>query len=207
MPTILIIGAGANIGLATAKRFASAGYKVAIASRTTPVDTTYKHFVFDASQPTLVPKLFEDVSTALGAPDVVLYNAAAPESTDDPLNWSFEGFQSSISVNTSSVFFAAKEAGLKGTFLFTGNKLNVGTLPSWAVFAMGKSAALGYKEKGYKFYYVDERKDNGDAAFGDLSGEAHAEHFLKLVESSEQGPWLQTFVNGKGYKAFNEIHE
>ena len=70
-----------------------------------------------------------------------------------------------MSVNSTSVFFSAKEAiklwtqtGTKGTFLFTGNKLNVASLPSWTVFGMGKSAAasmirgaaLGYKEKGHK---------------------------------------------------------
>ena len=58
-----------------------------------------------------------------------------------------------------------------------------------------------------RFYYVDERTDSGGIAGMDRSGEAHAEHFINLVDGESQGPWLQTFVKDKGYKAFNEIHE
>ena len=74
MAIILIIGAGENIGLSTAKRFASAGYKVALASRTKPASTAHKHFVFDASKPTSVPSLFKDVTTSVGPPSVIVYN-------------------------------------------------------------------------------------------------------------------------------------
>jgi hypothetical protein len=73
-----------------------------------------------------------------------------------------------MSVNTTSSFIAAQEAvkswaqtGTKGTFIFTGNVLNVKYLPTVSgalAFAMGKSAAAsliqgashGYKGKGYK---------------------------------------------------------
>jgi hypothetical protein len=33
-----------------------------------------------------------------------------------------------------------------------------------------------------------------------ISVEAHAEHYIKLIEDKAQGPWQQTLVNGKGYK-------
>ncbi|KAH8799245.1 hypothetical protein DL96DRAFT_1699397 [Flagelloscypha sp. PMI_526] len=222
MATILIIGAGENIGLSTAKRFANAGYKVALASRTKPAATAHKHFVFDASQPSSVPSLFAEVTSSVGPPSVVVYNAADRIATEDPLGLSLDDFQQTMAINSTSGFVAAKEAvkswtqtGTKGTFIFTGNKLNVISYPSVLAFGMGKSAAaslirsaaLGYKEKGYKFYYVDERTDTGDPVALDRNGEAHAEHFINLAESVEQGPWLQTFVKGKGYKAFNDIHE
>ncbi|KAH8813501.1 putative short chain type dehydrogenase [Flagelloscypha sp. PMI_526] len=226
MSTVLIIGAGVNIGLPVAKRFASAGYKVAIASRTAPENSEHRHFVFDAANAATVPKLFSDVTAAIGAPKVVIYNAYAWKlaDTEDPLTMSLNDFEYSISVNTISSFIAAQEAvkswaqtGTKGTFIFTGNILNVRCLPNVPgalVFAMGKSAAAsliqgasyGYKGKGYKFYYVDERKEDGDPAFEGRSGEAHAEHFIKLVDSLGQGPWMQTFVKDKGYKQFNELH-
>jgi len=38
--------------------------------------------------------------------------------------------------------------------------------------------------------------------FNDLSGEAHAQHYVELIEGKEQGPWQQTFVAGKGYHRF-----
>lgn len=73
MSTVLVIGAGPNIGLGTAKVFAAAGYKVAIASRT-KISDAHKHFVFDASKPETVPQLFKSVRQELGDPKVVVYN-------------------------------------------------------------------------------------------------------------------------------------
>lgn len=73
MSTVLIIGAGPNIGLSTAKIFASAGYKVAIASRS-KTSESYKYYSFDASKPETVSQLFAEVRKDLGDPSVVIYN-------------------------------------------------------------------------------------------------------------------------------------
>lgn len=35
-----------------------------------------------------------------------------------------------------------------------------------------------------------------------LSGKAHAETYLDLAETAEQGPWEYTFAEGKGYIDF-----
>ena len=53
-----------------------------------------------------------------------------------------------------------------------------------------------------RFYYADERKPNGSAAFKDIDGKAHGEFYAQLAEAKAQGPWQQTFVNGVGYKQF-----
>lgn len=74
MPSALIIGAGPNIGRSLAAKFAKEGYKVAIASRSTPSDNTYEHFRFDAAEPATVPDLFAQVSAKVGTPKVVIYN-------------------------------------------------------------------------------------------------------------------------------------
>jgi len=74
MPSILIIGGGPNIGSSVAANFAAHGYTVAIASRSVPADKTYKHFVFDAAEPSKVPELFARVSAEVGIPKVVVYN-------------------------------------------------------------------------------------------------------------------------------------
>ncbi len=68
MPTILIIGAGPNIGRSLAAKFAHDGYKVAIASRSTPLDSTYEHFVFDAAEPAKVPDLLPKSPLHLESP-------------------------------------------------------------------------------------------------------------------------------------------
>ena len=52
------------------------------------------------------------------------------------------------------------------------------------------------------FYYADERKENGEAVFGDIDGNAHGDFFLQLAEKKGQGPWEAAFVKGKGYVKF-----
>lgn len=54
----------------------------------------------------------------------------------------------------------------------------------------------------FRFYYADERQEDGQPVYNNLNGEAHAQHYVDLIESKEQGPWQQTFVGGKGYQAF-----
>lgn len=72
--SVLILGAGPRIGLATAETFAAAGYSVALASRSAKNTSPYKHFAFDASKPESIPKLFADVRKAVGIPRVIIYN-------------------------------------------------------------------------------------------------------------------------------------
>lgn len=74
MLTALIIGAGSNVGQATADAFAEAGYTVAIASRSLKAPSKFKHFVFDASKPEAIPGLFSEVRSTVGTPSVVIYN-------------------------------------------------------------------------------------------------------------------------------------
>jgi GMP synthase-like glutamine amidotransferase len=52
-----------------------------------------------------------------------------------------------------------------------------------------------------RFYYADERKENGMAKYK-VDGDAHAKLFKGLAEDPKQGPWHQTFVMGKGYQKF-----
>lgn len=56
-----------------------------------------------------------------------------------------------------------------------------------------------------RFYYADERKADGSAAYSSIDGEAHGKHYLQLAEGKEQEPWQQTFVKGMGYKKFPTI--
>lgn len=79
-PIALVLGAGANIGQAVARKFSANGYKVALASRTSSDTTSQEtkdglfHFRVDLSNPTNVKSLFEQVQASLGVPNVVIYN-------------------------------------------------------------------------------------------------------------------------------------
>ena len=53
-----------------------------------------------------------------------------------------------------------------------------------------------------RFYYGDERKIDGNAAFK-IDGDAHAQHYLQLAQQPRQEHWLQTFVKDKGYVDFS----
>ncbi|CAI0650824.1 unnamed protein product [Colletotrichum noveboracense] len=207
-PVVLILGAGPKVGIPAAKAFASKGYKVAIAARSLDeADSTDEQLNIksDFANP-------EDVSST------TVPGAATFSPPGDPFAISLDSFQRDMTVNNTSVFVAAQQAVLgfadlpvnaPRTFFFTGNILNVTALPQFLESGAGKSAsahmmmaaAAEYKEKGFKFYYIDERKADGSAAFK-IDGEAHSKLFLELAEAKTQGPWLQTFVKGIGYKDF-----
>lgn len=54
------------------------------------------------------------------------------------------------------------------------------------------------------FYYVDERDSNGGPMYKGVTDSAHADVFLKLAQSPEQGPWQYTFTKENGYAAFSK---
>jgi hypothetical protein len=116
------------------------------------------------------------------------------------------------------------------TFIYTGNITNTAIIPPLLDLGVGKSAtahiiqsaAAAYKDRGFKyvahslkissgeidncrFYYGDERKADGSAAYSSIDGEAHAKFYLELAEGESQGPWQQTFVKGVGYKHFPAV--
>ncbi|KAI1441552.1 NAD(P)-binding protein [Annulohypoxylon stygium] len=227
MPTALIIGAGPRVGQDAAEAFAAAGYQVAVASRKQNTNPKFPFYPFDATEPEKLPSIFEKVSADVGIPSVVIYNAhdgGKMTPPDSPFANGLESFESGMRVNTTSPFIAAGEAvkcfeklgpaqlgATGGTFIFTGNILNVTAVPGLMAFGMQKGATANmikhlavsiYNDKPYKFYYVDERHEDGTYVTSDLSGSGHATLFLDLVKDAKQRPWDQTFVTGKGYVEF-----
>ncbi|KAI0017156.1 putative short chain type dehydrogenase [Xylariomycetidae sp. FL0641] len=219
MPTVLILGAGQNLGAATAAAFADAGYTVAVASRTRTLDPRFPHFVFDGTRPETVPAVFEAVAKAVGVPSVVIYNLYATEvDAADPFSADLPALQRYMNANAVSAYAAAREAvrgfergGGQGTFIFTGNATNEMAGPGFLNFGMGKSAAahmvqnlalVAYRDRPYTFYYADEREDDGRPMYKGIGGQAHAETYLELAQDPVQRPWKYTFVAGKGYKKF-----
>ncbi|KAK8844100.1 hypothetical protein IAR55_006894 [Kwoniella newhampshirensis] len=223
-PVLLIFGAGPNIGQAVSRTFKARGYKVALVSRSLKEGDSTKdelHVASDLSDPQSVVKAYEKVNKELGIPSVVVYNAYAStphNPADDQFAVPLDLFAKGLNTNTVSAYAAAQHA-VQGfaklpetasrTFIYTGNILNEGPWERLLVLGTGKtafahvieSASRGYKEKGYNFYYADERKADGTAIV-DVNGDAHADHFLTLANEKEQGPWQQTFVKGVGYKRF-----
>ncbi|KAF2228823.1 putative short-chain dehydrogenase [Viridothelium virens] len=223
-PIVLILGAGPNIGQSVTRAFKEKGYRVALASRRAEEAESTSDEIYipsDFSDSGAIVNIFSKVKALLGIPSVVVYNASAVTFTppDDPLSLSLADFDQHLKINTVSPFVAAQQAATgfaelpdtaSRTFIYTGNLLNTVTVPKFFDLGVGKSAtaqiieyaATAYKDRGFKFYYGDERNADGSPMYTGLSGEAHAKLYVELAEGKTQGPWQQTFVNGVGYKHF-----
>ncbi|CAI7586253.1 unnamed protein product [Penicillium palitans] len=224
-PVILVLGSGPNIGHHVARTFAGKGYKVALASRSLKEEDSNGDRVCisaDLSDPHSVKDVFSKVKASLGLPSVVVYNAAATTSNDpeNPLSLPLADFNRDLQINTTSAFVAAQQAALSfeqlpdhrsKTFIYTGNILNLTHIASLLDLGVGKSAtahiirsaAAAYSDRGFKFYYADERYADGAPAYSAVNGEAHGRFYAELAEHKFQGPWQQTFVKDIGYKDFS----
>src|SRR5438876_6041001 len=78
----LIVGAGSGLSASLARLFSREGMRVAIAARNAAKlaalseETGAQSFGCDAVGPDQVARLFDDVESRLGMPDVVVYNAS-----------------------------------------------------------------------------------------------------------------------------------
>jgi NAD(P)-dependent dehydrogenase (short-subunit alcohol dehydrogenase family) len=150
----LIVGAGAGLSASLARALAKEGYQVALAARSTQdldalkQETGAATFACDASQRADVEKLFAEVEAALGAPDIVIYNASyrtrGPLIALDPSE-----VERSLMVSAFGGFLVAQQAVRRmlpkrhGAILFTGASASVKGYAQSAPFAMGKFALRG----------------------------------------------------------------
>ena len=150
----LIVGAGQGLSAALTRLFSRYGMQVALASRDPRKlqalcnDTGAQAFGCDASRPEEVQALFAQVNSAIGDPDVVVYNASGrvrgPFVDLDPSQ-----VQRAIAVTAYGGFLVAQEAARRmlpknnGAILFTGASASVKGYPQSAAFAMGKFALRG----------------------------------------------------------------
>jgi NAD(P)-dependent dehydrogenase (short-subunit alcohol dehydrogenase family) len=152
--TALIVGVGGGLSASVARTFRKAGMTIALAARRAadlaPLakEVGGKAFGCDAAKPADVAKLFTDVEAALGAPDVVVYNASyrtrGPVVELDPAE-----VEKSIIVSAFGGFLVAQQAVKRmlpqgrGAILFTGASASVKGYAQSAPFAMGKFALRG----------------------------------------------------------------
>ncbi|KAI0378123.1 hypothetical protein F5Y04DRAFT_163728 [Hypomontagnella monticulosa] len=225
----LILGAGPRIGASVAEKFASNGYKIAVASRKgtgTKTAEGYLSVKADFTQPDSIPAIFDAIKTEFHAsPSVVIYNAAAltpPPDKDSIFSIPVENVTSDLNINTVSPYVAAREAvkgwetlpqGTKTTFIYTGNMTNVAIIPAPMILnlGMGKSASAfwvgvadaTYSARGSRFFYADERNGDGSSKGMAIDGPAHGDFYAQLANHVENVPWHATFVKDKGYVKFN----
>jgi NAD(P)-dependent dehydrogenase (short-subunit alcohol dehydrogenase family) len=226
--TALIIGAGVGISASLARELTSAGLRVGLVARDTGKldalrsETGAMAFSADASDPAGVARLFDEVDTALGEPDVVVYNPSlrAPGLLEelDP-----ETVREVITVSAFGAFLAVQQAARRmvprgrGAILLTGASASIKGFPRSAAFAMGKFALRGLaqsaaRELGPKGIHVAHvvidgavrsatRPDPADRPDSTLSPDSIAKTYLGLLQQPrdawsfevELRPWVETF--------------
>lgn len=155
--TALIVGAGSGLSASLARLLAKAGLKLALAARSPDdlaalaAETGAKVFKCDASNPEQVEKLFADIEAALGAPDVVIYNASFR--TRGPfVELVPADVEKTIAVSAFGAFLVAQAAAKRmlpsrhGAIFFTGASASVKGYAKSAPFAMGKFALRGLSQ-------------------------------------------------------------
>jgi len=226
--TALIIGAGVGISASLARRLTEAGLKVALAARNAgklaglAAETGALAFAADATDPTAVAQLFDQVDAQLGEPDIVIYNASAraPGSVTeiDP-----EAVRRAIEISAFGGFLATQQAARRmikhgrGAILLTGASASVKGFPLSAAFAMGKFALRGLaqsaaRELGPKGIHVAHfvidggvrsaaRAEPADRPDSMLSPDGIAQTYLDVLRQPrsawslevELRPWVEKF--------------
>jgi NAD(P)-dependent dehydrogenase (short-subunit alcohol dehydrogenase family) len=153
----LIVGAGSGLSASLARLLANQRMKIALASRSTSDladlagKTGAKVFTCDAVKADDVGRLFSEVEAALGAPDLVIYNASFR--TRGPLVELIPAdVEKAIAVSAFGAFLVAQQAAKRmlpnrhGAIFFTGASASVKGYAKSAPFAMGKFALRGLSQ-------------------------------------------------------------
>ena len=224
----LIVGAGQGLSAALARRLAREGIGVALAARNVDKlaalasEVGAATFACDAADPAAVRQLFEAVETRLGAPDLVVYNAAmrARGAIDelDPAN-----VRDTLAVNAFGAFLVAQEAARRmaprksGAIFFTGTSASIKGYAKSSPFAMGKFAMRGLAQSLARelapqgvhvvHFVIDGvirnpgRTEDPNKPDSMLDPDAIAETYLQAFRQSrsawtwefELRPWTETF--------------
>lgn len=157
--TAIIVGVGPGLGMALARAFANDGHDIALVARTADKLAPYVEeltgtgvkagaYAADAGDPDSLRSTLRLAIDDLGAPEVLLYNAAVLR-TDTPLDGDDEGWANALAVDVLGAKVAAETvvpafAEGKGTLLFTGGGLAVSPSPEYASLSVGKAALRAY---------------------------------------------------------------
>jgi NAD(P)-dependent dehydrogenase (short-subunit alcohol dehydrogenase family) len=152
--TALIVGAGSGVSASLARVLAKEGIKVALAARSTgDLDALVKEtgaqaYGCDASKRADVDKLFAELDSGFGAPEIVIYNPSyrtrGPFVELDPAE-----VEKALAITAFGAFLVAQQAARRmlakkrGVIVFTGASAGVKGYAQSAPFAMGKFALRG----------------------------------------------------------------
>jgi NAD(P)-dependent dehydrogenase (short-subunit alcohol dehydrogenase family) len=226
--TALIVGAGSGLSASLARLLSKSGLQVALASRTIDDlkglarETGAKVFACDAAKESEVVRLFADVDAALGAPDLVIYNASFR--TRGPfVELVPADVEKAIAVTAFGGFLVAQAAAKRmlpkqnGAIFFTGASASVKGYAKSAPFAMAKFALRGLSQSLARelqpqgihvAHFVidggirsDRRPESADKPDSMLDPDAIAQTYLDVLRQPrnawtsevELRPWVENF--------------
>lgn len=161
MKLCVIVGAGPQMGMSIAHRFAREGYTIALVSRSADnlvadlrgleqmQDFDAHGFPADASDPDSLKNAFANIENQLKAPDVLVYNVAG-YADGAPSNVSTDDLLATLKINVIGAVVSAQwaiphmKADNSGTLLFTGGGLSINPRPEYTALALGKAALRNY---------------------------------------------------------------
>ena len=227
--SVLIVGAGAGLSASLALQCANLGMDVARAARKMEkledisIKTKASLHKCDASKIGDVKRLFEELDTKLGTPELVVYNPSGrlrgAIETLDP-----EKTKEALDVTCFGAFLVAQQAAKRmlkrgsGSIFFTGASAGVKGFANSSVFAMGKFGLRGLAQAlarelhpknvhighfvidgGIESQVRSDRKGNGDDDMLDPDQIAktylqfHDQHRSAWAWEVELRPWVETF--------------
>jgi NAD(P)-dependent dehydrogenase (short-subunit alcohol dehydrogenase family) len=145
---VLITGGSKGIGLATARRFADAGHKVAVTYNSSPPPEGFFAVQCDVRSTDSVEAAFTAVEEALGPVEIVVSNAGV---TRDGLllKMSEDSFSEVIDANLTAAFRVAKRASKgmirarHGRIIFVGSVVGLLGSAGQANYAASKAGLVG----------------------------------------------------------------
>jgi NAD(P)-dependent dehydrogenase (short-subunit alcohol dehydrogenase family) len=154
----VVVGVGPGNGAAFARRFASAGYAVALLARRTDLSAKLaselpgaRAYACDVSDEASVKNAFASIAKDLGDPDVVVYNAGSGTfGTVEDID--AKALEDAFRVNVTGLFLCARQVIAKMKERGSGNIVVVGAtasrrgVPRTAAFAPAKAAQKSLAE-------------------------------------------------------------
>jgi short-subunit dehydrogenase len=160
-----VVGVGPGLGLALAEAFAGAGHPVALfgrdaarldkyASGLTAEGRTARAYAVDAADPEGLEAGLTRAAGELGAPEVLVYNAAAM-APDTPTKLDAREFAHVLAVNVTGAAVAAQTVlpllrEGRGSLLFTGGGLALDPSPEYTSLSVSKASLRAYVQALHK---------------------------------------------------------
>ena len=159
LPVCVVVGVGPGLGAAYARRFHKAGYAVALLARSYQSTSSLvaelgdgaKAYLCDVTDESAVNRTFANISTDLGAVDVLIYNAGSSVwGTIESLEPGT--FEQAWRINTLGLFMVSRavipsmKAKSRGAIVITGATASRRGAPATTAFAPAKAAQRSLAE-------------------------------------------------------------